>query len=113
VPHSFEDCEEYPTQVEPLQQPLGQELALHTHWPLALHAWPDTHAAQLAPPVPQDDADCAEYAVHVPPVPPLQQPLGQVLVSHEHVPLVVSHRPLAHAAHAWPPVPHWLADSDA
>jgi hypothetical protein len=51
--------------------------------------------------------------VHVPPVPPLQQPLGHVLVSHEHVPLVVSHRPLLHAAHAWPLVPHWLADSDA
>jgi hypothetical protein len=44
--------------VLPLQQPLGQELALHTHWPVPLQVSPDGHAAQLAPSVPQDVYDC-------------------------------------------------------
>jgi len=45
--------------------------------------------------------------------PPLQQPDGQVWESHEHVPLVVSQTPLAQAAQAAPPAPHWEADSEA
>jgi hypothetical protein len=36
----------------------------------------------------------------------VQQPLGQVVASQAHAPLVVSHSPLAHAPHAAPPVPH-------
>jgi hypothetical protein len=49
----------------------------------------------------------------VPVVPPLQQPFAQVLVSHEHVPLVVSQRPFVQVAHAAPPVPHFVADCEA
>jgi len=49
----------------------------------------------------------------VPLAPPLQQPLGHVVVSHEQLPFVVSHRPLAQLAHAAPAVPHWAADSEA
>jgi hypothetical protein len=91
--------------VLPLQHPFGHELALHTHAP-ELHAWLAAQAAQVAPAVPHEDADSPEYASQVPVAPPLQQPFGQVLASHEQVPLVVSHRPLAHAAQATPPVPH-------
>jgi hypothetical protein len=40
--------------VLPLQQPIGQELALQMHWPLALHACPPPHAAQVAPPAPHE-----------------------------------------------------------
>jgi hypothetical protein len=46
-------------------------------------------------------------------VPPLQQPLGQVWASHEHVPLVVSQTPFAQLAQSAPPAPHLAADSEA
>lgn len=49
----------------------------------------------------------------MPLTPPLQQPLGQVLASHAHRPLVVSQRLLAQAAHAVPPAPHKEADWEA
>jgi hypothetical protein len=39
--------------VLPLQQPLGQELALHAHAPALEQAWPVPHALQAAPPLPQ------------------------------------------------------------
>ena len=42
----------------------------------------------------------------------MQQPPGQVFTSHEHVPLVVSHRPLPQAAQVAPAVPHEPLDSD-
>jgi hypothetical protein len=45
--------------------------------------------------------------------PPAQQPLGQLLALHSQMPAVVSQRPFAHEVHALPPVPHWVADSDA
>ena len=38
--------------VELTQQPLEQELAVHTHTPPELHASPVPHAVQLAPPTP-------------------------------------------------------------
>ena len=97
----------------PLQQPLGHEVASQTHFPVALHSWPDAHAAQLAPPVPQDDGDSEAYASQVPLTPPLQHPFGQVLASHAQRPLVVSQRLFAQAAHAAPPVPQALLDSAA
>ncbi len=97
----------------PLQQPFGHEVASHTHLPvLLLHSWPDEQAAHVAPPVPHEVFDSAVYASHVPVVPPLQQPFGHVLASHEQVPLVVSHSPLVHDTHAAPPVPHIVADSE-
>jgi hypothetical protein len=46
-------------------------------------------------------------------VPPLQQPFGHVLESHEQVPLVVSHSPFEQDVHAAPPLPHFEADSEA
>lgn len=43
----------------PLQQPPGHEVASQTHWPrLLLHSCPgDTHAAHVAPLVPQEPLD--------------------------------------------------------
>jgi hypothetical protein len=39
--------------VLPLQQPVGHDAALQTHWPVAmLHCWPLTQAAHAAPAVP-------------------------------------------------------------
>jgi hypothetical protein len=96
-----------------LQQPAGHETASQTHCPVVfLHSWPAGHAAQVAPVVPHDPFDSEAYASHVPPVPPTQQPFGQVLASHEQMPLVVSQRPLGQAAHAAPPLPHCDADSE-
>jgi hypothetical protein len=107
VPHSLVDCEAYRTQVLPLQQPPGQDAALQTHWPLVLsHAWPDAHAAQVAPEAPQEAFDSEVYASQVPLVPPLQQPLGQVLASHSQTPTVVSQRPLEQDPQEAPPLPH-------
>ena len=98
----------------PLQQPLGHELASHTHCPVPLlHSWPDPQAEQLAPPVPQEPFDSDVYASHVPLVPPTQQPLGHVVASHEQTPAVLSQRPFAQDAHATPPIPHWEEDCEA
>jgi hypothetical protein len=41
--------------VLPLQHPVGHELESQTHTPVVvLHSWPDAHAPQVAPPVPQE-----------------------------------------------------------
>jgi hypothetical protein len=113
VPHSPIDCEAYSTQVLPLQQPREHELASQTHCPvLLLHSSPDGHPAQLAPEVPHDVLDSEAYASHVPLVPPLQQPLGQVVASQEQTPVALSHRPFAQGPHAAPPFPHCVGDSD-
>jgi hypothetical protein len=99
--------------VLPLQQPLGHEVASQTHWPVVLlHSWPLAQAAHVAPLVPQDGFDSEAYASHVPVVPPLQQPLGQVLASHEQTPVVVSHRPFAQDAQAAPFFPQRDDDSE-
>ena len=71
----------------PVQQPLGQLVALHTHVPLT-QAWPVEQLTQVAPPVPQ-----ALALVPATQVPALQQPL-------EHVQLIVPPQPLES-------VPHW------
>ena len=45
---------------------------------------------------------------------PLQQPLGHEAASHMHCPFAVLHVwPDPHAAHAAPPAPHEVADSEA
>ena len=67
---------------------------------------PVEHVEHCAPPCPHDEPDIDPNASHVPLVPPLQHPSGHVLASHEHVPLVVSQRPLPHTAQVAPPVPH-------
>ncbi len=97
----------------PLQQPLGHEAESHTHVPLALHAWPVAHAAQLAPAVPHEELDSDAYGSQVPVLPPLQHPLGHVAASHLQEPFVVSQRLFAQAVQAAPPVPHSELDSDA
>ena len=98
----------------PLQHPPGHEVASHTHCPLLWsHSWPEPHAAQLAPPVPHEPCDSEAYGSHVPVAPPLQHPFGQVVASHLHAPIVLSQTPFEHEAHAAPPVPHWVADSEA
>jgi hypothetical protein len=110
VPHSLADWVAYGTQVSPLQQPPGHEVASHTHFPLDVHSWPATHAAQLAPSVPQAPFDSEAYPLHVPLMPPLQQPFGQVFESQAQSPSVLSQRPLLQAAQAAPPDPHREAD---
>jgi len=97
----------------PLQHPFGHELLLHWHRPGETHASPVGHAAQLAPPVPQEPADSDANVSHVPVVPPLQQPLGHVVASHAHAPVVVSHRPCEQEAQIAPPAPHCVGDSEA
>ncbi len=136
MPHEVDDWEAYGSHVPavpPLQQPFGHDVASQMHTP-PLHRWPAAHAgpvphrhcplvhalvvvgsheAQVPPLAPHDDVDCEPYASHVPAVPPLQHPPGQVLASQEQVPLVVSQSPFEHVVQVAPPVPHcdavWLA----
>jgi hypothetical protein len=70
------------------------------------------HAAHVAPPVPQEPADSEPKGSHAPTVPPLQQPFGQVLLSHAHAPRVVSQSLLRQAVHAFPSLPHCELDSE-
>jgi hypothetical protein len=85
VPHDEFDSEPYGTQVFPLQQPFGHEVASQTHDPLVvLHSWPDEQAAHAAPPEPHEVFDSLESGSHV--VPPLQQPAHEVPL-HEQEPL--------------------------
>ena len=98
----------------PLQQPFGQDVASQTHWPLfLLHSWVAAQGAHVAPDAPQEPLDSDPYASHVPLAPPLQQPLGHVLESHAHTPVVRSHRLFAQEPHAAPPFPHCEPDCDA
>jgi hypothetical protein len=112
VPHSDPCCAAYRTQALPLQHPPEHELGVHTHCPPALQVSPAAHPPQLAPDVPHEVADCDENASHVPVAPPLQQPFGHVLESHEHAPLDLSHKPFAHELQAAPAVPHCELDSE-
>jgi len=58
VPHEELFCAAYSSQVPAaVQHPIGQDAASQTHWPAALHAWPLRHPLQVAPPVPQEEAD--------------------------------------------------------
>jgi hypothetical protein len=61
VPHWLVVWEPYSTHVLPLQHPLGQELASHSHCPVVvLQYCPGTHALQVAPPEPHSVAVCDE-----------------------------------------------------
>jgi hypothetical protein len=96
--------------VLPLQQPLGHVVLLQTQTP-ELHSWPEPHAEQLAPAVPQEPFDWEPNATQVV---PLQQPLGHEVASQTQVPFDLLHSsPEPHASHAAPPVPHEPFDSDA
>ncbi len=63
--------------------------------------------------MPHEVFDSDAYASQVPVRPPTQQPFGQVLTSHEQVPLVVSQTPFEHGPHAAPPVPQVVPVSEA
>jgi hypothetical protein len=109
VPHSPGDCEEYATQVLPLQQPWGHEVALHTHSPVVvLHCWPEGHAPQALPSVPQATFVSDANGRHVL---PLQQPFGHDVELQTHCPALLHSWPEAHAVQAAPPVPHCVLDS--
>lgn len=145
VPHEEGDSDWYGTHVVPLQQPAEHELPSHTHlppthscpepqaWPVpqvhtpAVHASPEGHAAQAAPPVPQKVDVSEESGRHVL---PLQQPLGHEVALQTHpepvhcwpaahcaAPLQVhapAVQPLAtvvlHAVQAPPPVPQFVTE---
>jgi hypothetical protein len=132
VPHEALPCAAYASHVPltvPLQQPFGHELASHSHWPLT-QASPEGHAAepldpqtqvplelhvsvvlgshvpQALPGEPHAEVVSLACAVQVPVLPPAQHPLGHVLLSHEHVPLLVSQRPFEQVPQAEPLAPH-------
>jgi hypothetical protein len=86
------------------QQPFGHEVGLQTHRPAASHAWPEAHAAQAAPAVPQVAAAWLAYGTQVPF--DWQQPFGQDADVQAHLPVASQVCPAAHAAHAPPAVPH-------
>jgi len=93
-----------------VQQPLGHDVASHSHCPvLMLHSVPLGHAAHVAPLLPHDAFDSLDSPSHVPP--PVQQP-EQPPPPHEHAPLE-QESPLLHDAHAAPAVPHWPEDCAA
>jgi len=88
--------------VLPLQQPLGHELAVHTHAPPE-HVWPApqtdppdpheqppfTHRSALAPHVPQVAPGAPHCAVEVvvTHAPDAQHPFAHPVESHTHCPL--------------------------
>ncbi len=88
----------------PLQQP-PHEPPPQLHEPFEQLS-PLPHGAHVAPLVPHDVPDCAEYGSQVPVVPPLQQPFAHEVASHTHWPLALHSSPVAHAAHLAPPAPH-------
>ncbi len=92
--------------VLPLQQPVGHDVASHTHWPLPLHSWPDAQAPHATPPVPHDPLDSPANSSHVPDA--VQHP-GHDVPAQEHAPLAQD-SPVPQAEQALPPVPHWVAD---
>jgi hypothetical protein len=107
APHWPPDWEEYGTQVVPLQQPPGQDVASHTHRPLVVsHSWPTAHAAHMLA-VPQAALDSEAYGTHVL---PLQHPWGHEVASQTQCPLRHS-CPIAQEMHAAPAEPHDVSDS--
>ncbi len=88
-----------------MQQPIGHEVALHTHRPFVLHVCPDGQATHATPLLPQDELDSFDGLLHVVPA---QQP-PHAMKKHEHAPLLQLSC-VAHAPHAAPPVPHSAFD---
>jgi hypothetical protein len=89
--------------VLPLQQPPAHDVASQTHFPVAVsHSCPERQAAHATPAVPHDEVACDGYVSQNPLAPPLQQPSGQLLLSHSQRPLVVSQRPFEQGLHATP-----------
>jgi hypothetical protein len=85
--------------VVPSQQPIGHDVASHTHEPLALHSWPCAHAAHMLPAAPHVllfDVWQAPASLQQPvqPAPPQEQDW----LSQDW--------PVAHVTHFAPPEPH-------
>lgn len=109
----------------PSQQPLGHDVASHTHmpsmhrWPLA-HGAPDPHAHE---PAVQRSARSGSQAMHAPPdvpqvarlgalhVEPEQHPVGQLAAQPSHTPAVQP--PPPQLWHAPPPTPHCAGEVPA
>jgi len=109
-PHNVADSEDNGTHVVPLQQPVGHEVALHTHCPVVLlHCCPEAQDPHVPPPVPHEVFDSDPYGSHVPV--DVQQPFGHEVESHTHCPLPLHTWPDAHAEQAAPPAPHEELDS--
>ncbi len=111
VPHEPVDSEPYGSHVPfAVQQPLGHEVASHTHWPVVvLHCWPIAQAWHAAPPAPHDVSDSDERGSHVPPAvqQPAHVPPPQLQLPFEHV------CPFVHAVQAAPAVPQDAPDCAA
>jgi len=92
-----------------LQQPLGQDVASQTHWPVLLsHSWPVGHPPHATPPAPHEAFDSPVSGSHVE---PLQQPAHEP-PPHVQAPLEQA-SPLPQDPQAAPAVPHSLVDCEA
>ncbi len=112
APHIVFDSSAGVTHVPPLQQP-GQLVPPQVQAPPE-QASPLLHFPQAAPPDPHSlpSAGWSLNSTHAPLA--SQQPAEQDVASQEHLPVRVSHVvPEAQGAHAAPPMPHSLGDSDA
>ena len=108
VPQEVFDSDAYGSQLLPLQQPAGHDVASQTHEPVVLlHSWPDAQAAHAAPLAPQEVFDSLDRASQVP---ALQQPVQDAPLQLQ-TPLV-HESPPAHAAQLAPLVPHCDVDCD-
>ena len=88
LPQELFDSDAYGTQVEPAQHPFAQATPPQLHCPvLVLHPWPETQAAQAAPPVPHAPWSCNANGTQID---PLQQPPGQD-ARHTHCPALRLH----------------------
>jgi hypothetical protein len=114
APQEVADSEAYGSQVPvgpPLQQPFGQVVASQVHCPRVVSQSPFVHAVHAPPALPQRLALREDVGTQVL---PLQQPAGQETASQTQRPVVVLHScPVPHAAHARPPAPQDMDDSDA
>jgi hypothetical protein len=111
VPQELLDSDAYGSQAPAaVQQPIGHDVALHTHCPEdVLHVCPEGQATHVTPLLPQDELDSIDSLSQLPPPPPgVQQPLHPVK-PQEHVPLLQFWNE-PHAPHAAPPVPHSAFD---
>jgi hypothetical protein len=110
APHDALDSDAYASHVPlAVQQPLGHDVASHTHCPaVVLHSWPAAQPPHAAPPLPHDVLVSLESASQVE---PLQQPAHaeppQLHAPPEH------DCPEAHALQAAPLVPQSEATCDA
>jgi hypothetical protein len=92
------------TQVVPLQQPFGHEVAVQTQLvPSVEQAVPVPHAVHALPPLPQ--VALAAAVTHLPFE--SQHPFGHEAASHWHRPVAALHSwPAAQATHCAPDLPH-------